>query len=145
MIQTQQKFDTKGVVMVPQLNVEPSTYIIPLLHLLIAMVNKAWVCLVFFFDKFVENITKLEMEIKDDTQECKSFIANIESELEMLIVNKNMAYLEMVDNSSEKPLLKPLIDGINKKIKEHTKIKIEKLAELKKHKSELLIQKNEEW
>ena len=53
-----------------------------------------------------------------------------------------MAYLEMVDNASEKPLLKPLIDDINKKIKEHTKMKKEKLAKLRKDKSELLIQKN---
>ena len=70
------KVDTKGVIMTPQLNVEPSAYIVPLLHLLIGMVNKAWVCLVFFFDKFVENITKLETEIKDQIQECKSFITD---------------------------------------------------------------------
>ena len=95
---------------------------------------------VFFFDKFVENISKLETQIKDNIQDCKSLIVDIESELEILTVNKNMAYLEMTDNASQKHVLKPLIDSMNKKIQEYTQMK-KKSAELKKHKSKLLIQK----
>lgn len=51
----------------------------------------------------------------------------------------------MVDDTSQKPALKALIDEMNKKIKEHAQMKKEKLAELRKHKSDLLIQKIEEW
>lgn len=78
---------------------------------------------VFFFDKFVENISKLETQIKDNIQDCKSLIVDIESELEILTVNKNMAYLEMTDNASQKHVLKPLIDSMNKKIQEYTQMK----------------------
>jgi hypothetical protein len=72
-----QKPDTKGVIMSPQLNIEPSDYIIPILHLLIGLVNKARISLIHFFDEFVDNIS-----IKEAT------------------VNHNMAYLEC-DESDE--------------------------------------------
>ena len=55
--------DSKGVVMLPQLKklkIDPSNYIIPLLHFIIGIVNKAWTSLLLFFDEFVENISSHE-------------------------------------------------------------------------------------
>ena len=95
--------------MKPQLNIEPRNYIMPLLHLLISVVNKAWSCLVYFFDKFVENISSSEAAIKDNITEYETELVNIENELEILIVNKNMTYAVMHENPTEKEVLKPLI------------------------------------
>ena len=50
----------------PFLNFKPSDYIIPLLHLLIGIVNKSWSLLLFFLNEFVEEISDLEAELKDE-------------------------------------------------------------------------------
>ena len=50
------KSDTKGVVMSPLIKIDPSRYIIPILHLLIGLVNKGWVSMCQFIDKFVESM-----------------------------------------------------------------------------------------
>ena len=51
--------------MYPLLNIEPTDYIVPLLHLLIGIVNKAWISFSFFLDEFVENIGETESNLKD--------------------------------------------------------------------------------
>ena len=42
------KFNSTGVIIHPQLNMEPSMYIIPILHLLIGLFNKVWSSLTYF-------------------------------------------------------------------------------------------------
>ena len=50
------KINTKGVVMKPLLDVDPQSYVVPLLHLSIGIVNKLWSSLLLFLDEFVEKL-----------------------------------------------------------------------------------------
>ena len=89
-----QKLDTKGVVMPPQLNIEPCDYIVPILHLMIGLVNKAWISLIHFFDEFVENISDYEATLKDEMLLLNIEIEEIKEESDILTVNRDIAYLE---------------------------------------------------
>ena len=65
------KPDTKGIIMPPIFDIEPQDYIIPILHLLIGIVNKGWTSFVHFLDEFVENVSKVEAELKDKNTKLK--------------------------------------------------------------------------
>ena len=82
-----QKLDTKGVVMPPQLNIEPCDYIVPILHLMIGLVNKAWISLIHFFDEFVENISDYEATLKDEMLLLNIEIEEIKEESDIFTVN----------------------------------------------------------
>ena len=78
----------------PLLNIEPTDYIVPLLHLLIGIVNKAWISFLFFLDEFVENIGETESNLKDRLHEIQKSLKYINEEMELHTVNKNMALME---------------------------------------------------
>ena len=86
--------DTKGIIMNPLLNIEPTDYIVPLLHLLIGIVNKAWISFLFFLDEFVENVGEIESNLKDRLHEIQKSLKYINEEMELHTVNKNMALME---------------------------------------------------
>ena len=138
---TSTKIDTKGVIMTPQLDIEPQNYIVPLLHLMIGLVNKAWASLILFFDEFVEVISDKEAELKDHIRDCEKIIKEFENELEILVVNKNMAYAELSQTKSNRESLKSLITETNTSIRQYTDMKKKKTAELKQHKIELAKEK----
>ena len=73
--QSNPKSATKGVVMPPQLKIEPSMYITPLLHLMIGLEDKVWFSLSLFIDKFIESIGKEEAKLED---ECEKYCNKIE-------------------------------------------------------------------
>ena len=109
--------------MEPQLDIDPQNYIVPLLHLLIGLVNKAWVSLVLFFDEFVECISNNEACIKDKIKECETLLSNIEQEMEILTINKNIIYSEMSQNPSQRSELMPAITEMNQHIRQYTDTK----------------------
>ena len=86
--------DTKGIIMYSLLNIEPTDYIVPLLHLLIGIVNKAWISFLFFLDEFVENVGEIESNLKDRLHEIQKSLKYINEEMELHTVNKNMALME---------------------------------------------------
>ena len=98
--------DTKGVVMFPQLNIDPSQYVIPLLHLLIELVNKAWSSMLLFFDEFVENVSPKQALYKDRIAKLEELIAAVDDEVNILTVNKSMAYEEIHNNCSDNNCIK---------------------------------------
>ena len=106
--------------MTPQLDIEPQNYIVPLLHLMIGLVNKAWASLILFFDEFVEVISDKEAELKDHIRDCEKINKEFENELEILVVNKNMAYAELSQTKSNRESLKSLITETNTSIRQYT-------------------------
>ena len=96
------KPDKKGVIMPPQLHIEPSQYVVPLLHLLIDLVNKAWSSMLLFFDEFIEDVSPREAKIKEDIKEIQHILSYYECKTEILTVNKNMAYEELVHSPAER-------------------------------------------
>ena len=61
---------------------------------MIGLINKAWSSLVLFFDEFVEIISAKEAQLKDDMRDSEKIRTEFETKLEILVVNKNMAYAE---------------------------------------------------
>ena len=51
-----------------------------------------------FLDEFVENVSVGESKIKDDISDCETNLIVIEDEIDILNVNLNMAYMELVKN-----------------------------------------------
>lgn len=92
--QANPKSDTKGVIMPPQLLVEPKFYIVPILHLLIGLVNKVWTSLCFFLDEFVELVSAKESELKEKYQLYEQSMKEIKEEIDIHTVNKNYACTE---------------------------------------------------
>ena len=88
---TNPKANTKGVVMQPQIQMDPKFFILPLLHLLIGIVNKAWTSMAFFFDEFVENVSDIEASLKDDILLLEKNLENLKEEIDIETANKNMA------------------------------------------------------
>ena len=85
------KSDSKGVVMPPLLMIEPSMYVVPILHLLIGLVNKVWSSMILFLDKFVESIGTLEAKLKENVEYHEEAIEDIIDKIEIQTVNKNLA------------------------------------------------------
>lgn len=77
--------------MKPQIQIKPKYYIVPLLHLMIGIVNKIWFSMIYFFDKFVENMSKKEASLKDLVRDIVKEIDDLNEEIEINTVNKNMA------------------------------------------------------
>ena len=98
------KADSKGVVMSPQLQVEPAMYIVPLLHLLIGLVNKLWSSMCHFLDEFVETIGQKEAGLKEKCEEYGLLIECINEEIEIHTVNKNIASAEIKSNPEAKEI-----------------------------------------
>lgn len=94
------KPDTKGVIMQPLLNFEPEDYIVPLLHLEIGIVNKAWDSLLYFLDEFVENVSDVEADIKDEIVQLEKDMDFINEEIVIQTVNRDMSLSER-NNESE--------------------------------------------
>ena len=135
------KIDTKGVIMTPQLNIEPKNYIVPLLHLLIGLVNKAWTSVIHFFDEFIENISDKEAILKEKIENCEIFLTHIENEIDILSVNKNMTYSEISTNPSERSNLMKLINEINVSVRQYSEEKKNKTSEMKQYKKELEVER----
>ena len=93
------KQDTKGVIMPPLLHLDPSRYIIPILHLLIGLVNKEWQIMLSFFDDFVENVSEEEIGLKIKRDSIQEELSLLEEDLDVLTVNKNMACVEVEDQA----------------------------------------------
>ena len=129
------KPDTKGVVMQPLLNIEPKHYIVPILHLLIGLVNKAWTSMGHFLDEFVENISLDEAKIKDEKIEIENVIAYLNDEIDIYTVTKIIALEEAgetdMNNSEAKELYKDSLSILKtlsgQKKKESKKLKTVKL------------------
>ena len=85
--------DTKGVIMPPILHFEPADYIVPLLHLLIGIFNKAWISMLFFLKEFVENVSDYEANMKDKLHDIEKDIYNINDKIDLHTVNMNMSYV----------------------------------------------------
>ena len=113
--------DTKGVIMHPLLEVEPQFYIVPILHLLIGLVNKQWTTMLHFFDEFVEQVSELELQLKEKKLELEGELSEFNNSLELLTVNKDMALIEM-ENSEDA-----------REIYELSVIEIKKITEKKKN------------
>ena len=92
--------DSKGVSMHPLINIDPQQYIIPILHLLIGIVNKAWRSLNSFFDEFIDNVSADELKLKEDIRSYESSIHSIEEEIELLTLQKNIANLKLSNTPS---------------------------------------------
>ena len=88
------KADTKGVIMNPQLLIEPKYYVVPILHLLIGLVNKVWTSLLFFLDEFIELVSPAEAEMKEKCQLYDEAMKEIKEEIDIHTVNKNFACME---------------------------------------------------
>ena len=93
------KTDTKGVIMPPQLNVQPSMYIVPLLHLMIGLVNKVWYSMLYFNDEFVETIGSVEASIKDQIEVLNEELQYIDEHIEIHTLNKIGASAEINTNT----------------------------------------------
>ena len=85
------KIDTKGVIMKPLLEIDPSFYIVPLLHLQIGIVNKLWSSLLHFLDEFVEQVSEFEATLKINIETTKENIQTINDNIEILTVNRLLA------------------------------------------------------
>ena len=122
---TSKKSDTKGVIMPPQLNVEPKRYIVPLLHLLIGLVNKAWSSMLLFFDKFVEKVSAREATIKDNIINCETYLAYVNEEIDIMKVNKNMAYLELskMENEADRSCIESSIKEMKEQLDKFSDLK----------------------
>ena len=82
--------------MPPIFDIEPQDYIIPILHLLIGIVNKGWTSLGHFLDEFVENVSKVEAELKDKKHEIENELSYLDDEVDIYTVSKTMA-LEIIE------------------------------------------------
>ena len=110
--------------MSPQLRIEPSMYIVPILHLLIGLVNKVWESLCHFLDEFVELISLEEAELKEQCEEYELHIQSISDEIEILTVNRNFASLEINLNPEALEVYKSLREEIKMLEKEKRKNKM---------------------
>ena len=128
--------DTKGVIMAPLLEIEPSYYIVPILHLLIGIVNKEWTSMVHFFDEFVENVSDIEATLKDTKLEFEIIIDELKDDIEVLTVNRNMACLEKETSNEADICYKQSIKDL-KKLNESKK---EKTSELRNINSKLKVE-----
>ena len=95
--------------MKPQLQIDPSHYIVPL----IGLVNKAWYSLLLFFDKFVEIISKEVAKIKDKFEECEMCLTHLGDEIDILSVNKNMTHAKISNDPSHHKELMSLMNQLN--------------------------------
>ena len=80
--------------MLPLLEFEPSDYITPLLHLLIGIVNKGWDSLCHFLDEFVEHVSQIEASLKDSICEIEKAKIELDNEIDIHTVNRDVASLE---------------------------------------------------
>ena len=119
--------DTKGVIMTPLLEVEPSYYIVPILHLLIGIVNKEWTSMVHFFDEFVENVSDIEATLKDEKLQHETFLQNVKEDIDILTVNKDMACLDKDHSTEANDIYKEAI----KELKRLQEVKKQKSCELR--------------
>ena len=83
--------------MKPLFNIEPKDYIVPILHLLIGIVNKGWTSMGHFLDEFVEQISEHEAKLKDEKMVLDATIEDMNQEIDIHTVSKNMALLEMTN------------------------------------------------
>ena len=134
--QSNPKYDSKGVVMLPQLDVEPSMYIVPILHLLIGLINKVWTSLGHFLDDFVETITREEATIKEECQKLKEELEIIKEEIEVHTTNKHVASAE-IDFSHEAKEVYDTSCNLLKKLEEKKRSKNQLLKTRKKQLSEM--------
>ena len=94
----QKKPDAKGIAMPPTFDIEPRDYIVPILHLLIGIVNKGWTSFGHFLDKFVENVSNVEAELKDKEHEIENELSYLDDEVDIYTVSKIMA-LEIIEEA----------------------------------------------
>ena len=113
--------DTKGVIMKPLLEIEPRDYIVPLLHLMIGIVNKAWDSFIYFLDEFVENVGEREASLKDRLCDIENEMNNIVDSIEVHTTNRNVSLMEIKSDPEAKEIYelskKCLSDLIDKKRK----------------------------
>ena len=86
------KPDTKGVKSMPQWRIEPRRLIVPLLHLEIGLLNKAWTCLNNYLDLNVENISEKEMKLRQDLNEKNDSITDVEETIQLTMVQKQAVH-----------------------------------------------------
>ena len=87
-----QKPDTKGVKSMPQWRIEPRRLIVPLLHLEIGLLNKAWTSLNRYLDIHVENLSEKEMKLRQDLNDKDDTITDIEETIQLTMVQKQAAH-----------------------------------------------------
>ena len=71
----------------------------------------------------IYSISDTETELKDKIEECESDLTNIEKELNILVVNKNMTYLEISQKPSEYKELMSITTKTNVSIHQYTDMK----------------------
>ena len=122
--------DSKGVIMNPQILVEPAMYIVPILHLLIGIVNKIWLSMCYFLDKFVELVTSTEADLKEKCQLYEQVINDIKDEIDIHTVNKNYACAEANTDPDAKKLYQESCENL-KSLEADQKILAKNLKEIK--------------
>ena len=81
--------------MKPLLDIEPKNYIVPLLHLMIGIVNKASDSFLYFLDEFIENMGEIEAGLKDKLSDIENKINEIVDKIDVHTVNRNVSLMEM--------------------------------------------------
>ena len=141
------KPDTKGVKSMPQWKIEPRRLIVPLLHLEIGLLNKAWTCLNDYFDVYVENIPQEERNLRENLREKRETLAKLEDEHDLTFVQKQTAYKQLsslrkqlsavkTDSKRKRPAPTPEQKSILKQrqaqLEDAIKLKINLIKDLKK-------------
>ena len=103
-------FKTYGVKTMPLWDVEPTRFIIPLLHLEIGMVNKAWSTFTFYLRDKIDYINNNELIMRNKLQNLENDLKSKESELMTL-----KTQLERVRNQQQ--TLSTEIKDVNQRIR----------------------------
>ena len=85
------KPDTKGVKSMPQWRIEPRRLIVPLLHLEIGLLNKAWASLNSYLDTYVENMSEKEKKLREKLHEKNEAMTELNESIELCTFQKQHA------------------------------------------------------
>ena len=101
-----EKPDTKYVKEYPLWDINPSQLIVPLLHLEIGMVNKAWNDFKLYLDMEIEQVSVEEQDSRREVLLLSEKIYELQDDTDVLFAEKQMIYSEMKHSRAELKLTK---------------------------------------